>query len=255
MLDTSVSAVSDPSSVVTSAAYLLFYRRRANVPLGGSRFVEIFHKFDKPNHSDEDSDTEVGDNDRSDELFYENSRLNIEGKTAAFRPRGDRESTTTITPLVNSDDDDNELPAYDSATTGRSIRPSVEDEGVDMADTDQSITSNPLTQHWSFSGLPAGTGDDSATGGYASDEVQANSTGDERQNSHEARDQDVDMNSVTASLSDTEDGVSTTTRNMRGGNDDPWGLEDVVPVLEQRNTMDRDSDEVAEIHVDGDKAK
>ncbi|KAK4230885.1 UCH-domain-containing protein [Podospora fimiseda] len=44
--DTSVSKTQDPQKVVSSAAYLLFYRRRSEVPLGGPRFQEIFDKYD-----------------------------------------------------------------------------------------------------------------------------------------------------------------------------------------------------------------
>jgi ubiquitin carboxyl-terminal hydrolase 4/11 len=60
--DASVSKLSDPGKVVGPAAYLLFYRRRSEVPLGGPRFQEIFDRFNQ-HHSDEEM-TESGEDQR-----------------------------------------------------------------------------------------------------------------------------------------------------------------------------------------------
>ena len=46
-LDSSVQKTRDPSKIITPAAYLLFYRRRSEAPLGGPRFQEIFNRFDQ----------------------------------------------------------------------------------------------------------------------------------------------------------------------------------------------------------------
>lgn len=54
--DSSVSLVSDPQSVITSAAYLLFYKRRASGHLGGPRFAAILDKYEKDSTEDESSD-------------------------------------------------------------------------------------------------------------------------------------------------------------------------------------------------------
>lgn len=227
---------------VTSAAYLLFYRRRSKIPLGGPRFTEIGRKFDRHNESDEDSDTEIGEGDQSNAVYYQNNRLSIEGKPAVFRPRGDRESaTTTVTPLANSDgDDEDELPPYTNT-----IHPSVEDEGVEMADNDHLIGSNPLAQGWSFGGLGGNTHDNSVGDDTASDKVQVDSTDDEQRGTSQLRDGDVEMNFVTTSLSDTEDGLAV--HGHRGDK----GHKDGVPLPTKRyNGVD--PDEVTEIHVDGD---
>lgn len=132
--DSSVSQVSDPSAVVTSAAYLLFYRRRSSGPLGGQRFAEIFEKFDNPN-DEGDSATEVGDDQPSDDSFGRTTGLGSHNKT-----------TTTIRPLTSSDDEG--LPSY----THSDLHPSVEDEGVEMTGHYQSLGANPVTQAWSFGG-------------------------------------------------------------------------------------------------------
>lgn len=52
--DSSVSKKSDLSRIVTPGAYLLFYRRRSEKPLGGLRLQEIVERYDNPDaeHSD-----------------------------------------------------------------------------------------------------------------------------------------------------------------------------------------------------------
>lgn len=57
--DSSVSMVSDPSSAVTSAAYLLFYRRRSTGHLGGPRFSQILDKYERDTTEDEESGNEA----------------------------------------------------------------------------------------------------------------------------------------------------------------------------------------------------
>lgn len=59
--DSHVSKKNVPHSVVTPAAYLLFYRRRSDHPLGGEALQEIVHEANKPADSDE-SQTESGAN-------------------------------------------------------------------------------------------------------------------------------------------------------------------------------------------------
>ncbi|KAH7348660.1 hypothetical protein BKA65DRAFT_264222 [Rhexocercosporidium sp. MPI-PUGE-AT-0058] len=54
--DSSVAKQKDLSRIVSSSAYLLFYRRRSDVPLGGPRFAEICRDFDlSPQASDDDA--------------------------------------------------------------------------------------------------------------------------------------------------------------------------------------------------------
>lgn len=57
-----MSSKTDPRSVVTSAAYLLFYRRRSDRPLGGPRLQEL---LESSNHAGADSDAAAGSRDSS----------------------------------------------------------------------------------------------------------------------------------------------------------------------------------------------
>lgn len=52
--DSSASLVSDPASAITTAAYLLFYKRRSAGHLGGPRFAAILDKYEKDATEDEE---------------------------------------------------------------------------------------------------------------------------------------------------------------------------------------------------------
>jgi ubiquitin carboxyl-terminal hydrolase 4/11/15 len=60
--DSHVSSKTDPRAVVTSAAYLLFYRRRSERPLGGPQLEEI---LDASNDAEADSDMPENSRDSS----------------------------------------------------------------------------------------------------------------------------------------------------------------------------------------------
>lgn len=62
--DSAVSKLKDPSHVISSAAYLLFYRRRSDKPLGGALFQEIIERFDNPPATSEDESTGSGEGQR-----------------------------------------------------------------------------------------------------------------------------------------------------------------------------------------------
>ncbi len=65
--DSSVSSVANTDRVVSAAAYLLFYRRRSDVPLGGPRFLEIEEKFQRlMSSSDEEDTSDAGEDQRLD---------------------------------------------------------------------------------------------------------------------------------------------------------------------------------------------
>lgn len=196
--------VSDPTSVITSAAYLLFYRRRSSGPLGGPRFKEIFEKFDsEAGHSDNEA-TESGE-----EIISQ------------------RSTKTTVTPLTGLEDDD-ELPAYDSNT----LRRSIEDDGNYHSSASKGLD---MTQGWNFTGLNGNTANGSGgDADCASDDVQFDSSGDDRGKA--LSEQDTDM----ASAGPFEDSASWDNR----------GVISVPPDGAGEGT----SEEVTEIHLEGDKA-
>ncbi|PNY22306.1 Ubiquitin carboxyl-terminal hydrolase 12 [Tolypocladium capitatum] len=202
--DSSVHVVSDPASVVTSAAYLLFYRRRSRSHLGGPRFAEIFDKYEKESSQSESDNTEPGEDGRGST------------ETAVEEPAGP---------------EDEELPPYDG-----SIRRSIEDDGGDMASNYQPLGSKSLnmTQGWTFNGLDGSGAEGSTAGDCGSDDAQFDSSGDD--GGGEVFEMDTDMASAVAG----EDGAN-------------WEEHGVLSVPAQAGS-DGESDDVAEIHLEGDRS-
>ncbi|KAL3417342.1 ubiquitin carboxyl-terminal hydrolase [Phlyctema vagabunda] len=167
--DSSVSKTSDPCKVVSSSAYLLFYRRRSDIPLGGPRFKAIVEHGTAAAESSDDEDTaDSGE----DQVLAGNSSQRGSSRAltgaGAVLPQQNGSSgneTKTINPQ------DLELPDYEShldnddgapllipdadLNSGLGLRSSIEDEGVDMSDYDYgnkpqfSTTGN----NWSFANL------------------------------------------------------------------------------------------------------
>ncbi|OAP59454.1 hypothetical protein AYL99_06752 [Fonsecaea erecta] len=85
--DSHVSSKPDPRSVVTSAAYLLFYRRRSDHPLGGPKLQEALQELN-PNSNDAAADSELPQDSRdSSPMTGEGQRLgdsSHNGSSGAF---------------------------------------------------------------------------------------------------------------------------------------------------------------------------
>lgn len=185
--DSSVSVVSDPASAITSAAYLLFYRRRSSQPLGGPRFKEIFEKYDKRG---EDEDEASGDD------VAAQGGVSCATGSQRRRPQLQNRSTKTTIRSLGGPDDDVESRDYEE-----SIRDSIEDEFADMPGSYESNRpkSLDLTQGWNFTGLQDASrdGDEDGVDG-ASEDAQPGSCGSERAGSPDLGDEDTDMTSTRA---------------------------------------------------------
>lgn len=239
--------------MVSSAAYLLFYRRRHSGPLGGSRFSEILDKFE------DSADEETGESGEDQRLGGGSSLIGSSSAgtgAEAIRPRLERGLTrTTVTALEGSEDD--ELPSYEGATNGETIHNSIEDEGVEMSDTYHPVGTRSLdmTQGWSFTGLANG-GDSSTAADYASDDAQVDSSGDERGGSRGLQDLDVDMTTGVDPGYTESDAPPAPDDNAQIALSDiqtaAWERKDVITVPAGAGS-DRDSEEVAEIHLEGEK--
>lgn len=187
--DTSVSKTS-PESVITKAAYLLFYRRRSDGPLGGPRFKEIFDKFDKGGEDDEEGDTSSGDDQRlaGGSSLTGSSRLGTGAE--ATLPRGNRGLASSTMATVSRETED-ELPPYEGSSStnvgSENIQNSIEDEGIGMTDNFAGSNGFQATQTWNWNSLSSNDGPANSLGmeGYASDDAQPDSSDD--------RDNDADM--------------------------------------------------------------
>ena len=170
----------EPSKVVTSAAYLLFYRRRSEVPLGGPRFQAIFEKFDQA--SENPSADEAGEGQRLGKGSSRSGSPSASTGAGLVLPQGSRGLAST--PAGSADP---ELPAYrstlrpfpdpeddlsgwggDQDTLHNSIEDEAQDEGIDLPEYGPSTANlhDVIPRTWDFhniSGNPELEADDAAS--------------------------------------------------------------------------------------------
>lgn len=177
--DTGVSKCSDPQKVVSAAAYLLFYRRRSETPLGGPKFQEIFDKYDSQIAS---ADQDMSDSGEGQRLGLSSSlRGSPSASTGAglTLPRGKRglvsdDSDRAGQALVPADpelpsyqasvgngDEDTEMGAalWDQSTLHNSIE-GDEDEGIGLPDYDNggmAGMTSVIGSNWNFQNIKPGS--------------------------------------------------------------------------------------------------
>ncbi|KAL2170558.1 hypothetical protein VTG60DRAFT_4666 [Thermothelomyces hinnuleus] len=175
--DSSVSKQKDTSRVVTSAAYLLFYRRRSKVPLGGPRFQEIFDRFNQSALRDDASDSGEGERlgqgssqrgspsaltGAGPALLRESRGWDNSGRPAASERPSYRGGN-------NDDDADMGTTWSNQDTLHNSIEGDGEDEGIGLSDYDTAgmagMTSIIGPTSWSFGNLVEGSKPGSEVGG------------------------------------------------------------------------------------------
>lgn len=158
--DSSVSKVKNPSSIVSGAAYLLFYRRRSSVPLGGPRFQQICDEFDR-SADDSDGAGSGDDQEVGGSSLYGSSTAGKTGAGVTHLRGGSR--------------------GLDNSALGGSVQPSIEDEGIEMGESSNTTAATAYKTEWSFGdldGREGGEGEDKgkmALVDYASDDAQRDS--------------------------------------------------------------------------------
>lgn len=146
---------------MTSAAYLLFYRRRSEVPLGGPRFQEIFDCYNNQLYA---ADEDMADSGEGQRLGLGSSRR---GSPSALTgaglilPQGNR----GLARLGDTDDDTDvgvQLSWSNQDTLQHSIEADGEDEGIGLTDYDNAgmagMTSVIGPSSWSFKNLNSKAG-------------------------------------------------------------------------------------------------
>ena len=184
---------------MSSAAYLLFYRRRSAVPLGGPRFQEISDRFD--NTFNEEDEPESGEGQRLGQ--GSSHRGSPSASTGAgltlHHPQGSRGLDSVHHELLGSSaadadqqmyqptlpqvgEPDDEAAAW-SAQVGlkNSIEGNQHDEGIDLPDygaAQHGMTSIIQANSWNFSKIPRAAGSDvmGADDDLASDVAQNDNT-------------------------------------------------------------------------------
>ncbi|KAI0999589.1 hypothetical protein K3495_g8609 [Podosphaera aphanis] len=197
--DSSVTKQKNLSDLVSSSAYLLFYRRRSKLPLGGPRVQQIVQDYDNRHSRSEDETSERGE----DQALVGNSSFlgsssALVGVGAAHHPLDGLDSdkmsvnrsATDPLPAYTIHDNDDDAAGLMGPHMNTSMRDDIEDEGFaegnDLSfDPLDSYTKNSLFSgglsgnEWSFSGLPESRGElPSGTGSddeISSERVQCNS--------------------------------------------------------------------------------
>ncbi|CAG8979537.1 hypothetical protein HYALB_00004990 [Hymenoscyphus albidus] len=166
--DSSVHKINDPNAVVTAAAYLLFYRRRSEVPLGGERFQKIFDDFENPHDPNDDDAMESGEEQRLVGNTFRGSSSALTGVEAAHRQpnHGSAHEMESLPPYQTHEDNDAEL--YDNDATmndNHPIQDSIEDdEAIGMEEDGLNINNvksynqlkgidSVMPATWNFNGL------------------------------------------------------------------------------------------------------
>ncbi|KAL8833514.1 MAG: hypothetical protein Q9170_004231 [Blastenia crenularia] len=155
--DSQVSRRANPQSVVTSAAYLLFYRRRSDHPLGGPFFERIINDTeDSPSESQPTSrnGSPTGEGQRLDGSSRIGSSSALRGVGAAHQAGGGGDGL--IATRTGVDDD---LPGYSGDQYDGLHEPTLEtmdlDEGLgDIYAPLDHYVGNSLRPSWSFGQLP-----------------------------------------------------------------------------------------------------
>ncbi|CZT06858.1 related to ubiquitin C-terminal hydrolase [Rhynchosporium graminicola] len=161
----------DLSRIVSSSAYLLFYRRRSDVPLGGPRFLDIRGPDTSPQASDDDMSEagEVKGLVGNSSLHGSSSALTGVGAARHQLSHGSPgEQMTTIDPSALEN-----VPNYEGPF---SLHQSIEnDEGIDMGDPP------PYASKWTTEGFrsldafpPSGYGASAMTSRADSDAASDN---------------------------------------------------------------------------------
>lgn len=162
--------------MVTSAAYLLFYRRRSDVPLGGPKFQEIIDRYDRQTQETSDSDSGEGQrlghgsSPRGSSSALQTGagailRSGRGGSDSVLTGTGDGSDGTEMLPdygaaLANDDDADGipGLGGWQSAN--------MDDEGIDMREWNPEPVgrrssgnlSDAVRTGWNFANLPGASG-------------------------------------------------------------------------------------------------
>ncbi|KAL8949676.1 MAG: hypothetical protein Q9222_004237 [Ikaeria aurantiellina] len=155
--DSQVSRRANPQHVVSSAAYLLFYRRRSEHPLGGPYFESIVNgSEDSPADSQTPSDaaSPPGEGKRLDDSSRNGSSSALRGVGAAHQTGGGGDGVTARRTGVDDD-----LPTYSGQGSDGGHETTLEtmdlDEGIGGIYAPISHYPNgQFHQSWSFSNLP-----------------------------------------------------------------------------------------------------
>ncbi|TAQ84249.1 hypothetical protein B7494_g7427 [Chlorociboria aeruginascens] len=169
--DSSVTKQHDASRIVSASAYLLFYRRRSDQPLGGPKLRKLVLEY---KHAHEDDENQSGEGQSlvaNSSLHGSSSALTGVG-AALHQPNPGSDQTINPSQLES-------LPAYEEMDEDATpllvpdsmddVQESIEDEAIDVGMNYSNVESNsksPLygVSNWDFSNIPASRGNNLISG-------------------------------------------------------------------------------------------
>ncbi|KAI1818744.1 UCH-domain-containing protein [Poronia punctata] len=169
----SVVSKTTTDRIVDSSAYMLFYRRQSDIPLGGPNLHRVLERF-----ASNDGTHPLGEGRRLDEGFSRNGSSSAsQGAGVSHLPAnngGDLNEGSSSSDTFNN--------VCDGFQRGRDD--AEEDEAIELEDTEPPIgpSAQPFAgiSSWSFENLQNGFEDSPLDSGAASDEAQHDSSGDEQ---------------------------------------------------------------------------
>lgn len=184
--DASVSKQTSTAKIVTSAAYLLFYRRRSAVPLGGPKFQEIFDRYNNQSEAADEDMLDSGEGQRLGQGSSHRGSPSASTGAGLTLPQGSR-GLASITDselpsyqesVANAGDadDDGEMSTslpWSAETLRNSIECDGEDEGIGLGDYDSGMAgmTSVIGPNWNFNNLNSKAGSE-VDGDIASDVAQ-----------------------------------------------------------------------------------
>lgn len=260
-----------PQQTVSNAAYLLFYRRRSDQPLGGPSFQKIIEEAYRQRDSPASSRTSspAGDDQRLDTSSRGGSSSASQGVGA-----GRQEPTDLASGVAGITQDEEELPAYSKLYPGTGV-PALTMTGTDNMDVDEGIDTSSLDQvvgpfsenpGWGFDNQPVinpiltapqaspGSSDEEIMDGV-SDKAADGSSGnlsDRSDRMADFADDDDDDGTLGDSFSNTMDPHSLSDSpfaDMALGSDSD-GLHVQAPAIRDDEDVEDEDGPVAEVHVE-----
>ncbi|RKF80982.1 putative ubiquitin carboxyl-terminal hydrolase usp19 [Golovinomyces cichoracearum] len=174
--DSSVSKPKSLSELVSGNAYLLFYRRRSDLPLGGSKLRKIIEEYDNRVSLSEDEIADPGEDQAlvGDSSLHGSSSAFTEAGVVHHRLRGfdsaegtvstsDSEQIRSCSPQEENEEKEDNSYHLLGSQTNRELQESIEDEGFSEGDEctigfNMDLSKNNLSygfasDEWNLSGL------------------------------------------------------------------------------------------------------
>lgn len=258
-LDSAVMRRADPNVVVTSAAYLLFYRRRSETHLGGPFIKQLFDKAagaDNGSQPTSRATSPAGEGKRLDDSSRNGLSSALHGVGAAHQAGGGGSMDGTIVSTRTGVDDD--LPAYSISDPRSTIDPKDlhgEDtlESLENQEDDEGIGGMPVI-HGAFPHSPYGHEPNWSFGNAGSHSRPSAPPASEGGGEDEDLWNDVASNKAVGSSSGDEDDRNRMAdfTNDEGTTGDVFGtpVRDTTPVLDVPTAMEDIDEPAAEIMLE-----